>query len=363
MFFFVTSAYAGTADCAIKNGMSPELVTYIKTTEDLLSKIEGEAAKKSCAVNANGENGASASVNKTMSAVIGSMNESIGFSNFYTSGRFYIDIALKTELPAGITRDHERLGKELERIKNTTETVYSRCAEGVVPIANLSDDPAYGTSGKSLGAILKEVLKNQVDMMNFYRETVLGDKPDEWYEFKLVGNSKDFVSKLQASYGPAAFNECNAKSAFFESIRSSFDRITKLGEGIGKGMQDWRDASRLLGSNSSDAEYAETEQNVLRNEMSRQGMSSKGSQIIMNNLAIYNSQDASEGLSGFISSVGERAQKTVAQFADTFKGMADMIRNAKTTDTYMEATQSLIILKNDINDDIIKDYVNAKNLM
>lgn len=101
------------------------------------------------------------------------MNESIGFSNFATSGRFYIGIALKTEIPAGITRDHERLGKEIERINGMIEMVHGRCAEDTVSTSNLSEDPVYNTSGKTLGTILTEVLKNQVNMMNFYRETVL----------------------------------------------------------------------------------------------------------------------------------------------------------------------------------------------
>ncbi len=193
----VVSTYASGSDCAIKDGMSEELATYIKTTENLLSQIEKEAAKKQCNTNANGENSASASVNKTMSAVVGSMNESIGFSNFATSGRFYIGIALSTEIPAGITRDHERLGKEIERINNMIERVHNRCAENTVPTSNLSEDPVYSTSGKTLGIMLTEVLKNQVDMMNFYRETVLGDKTDDKYVFILVGDSNVFQSKLR----------------------------------------------------------------------------------------------------------------------------------------------------------------------
>lgn len=168
----ITTVHADRKECAIKDGMSEELSTYIKTTEQLLARIGEEAAKKQCNTTSE-ENSASASVHKTMSSVVGSMNESIGFSNFYTSGRFYIDIGLKTEIPTGITRDHEQLGKEIGKIKSTIETVYNRCAEDTVSGTNLSEDPVYDTSGKTFGTILTEVLKNQVDMMNFYRETVL----------------------------------------------------------------------------------------------------------------------------------------------------------------------------------------------
>lgn len=362
-FFFVASVYAGGGDCAIKDGMSDELTTYLKTTENLLSRVSEEAMKKQCNTNANGENSASASVDKTMSTVVGSMNESIGFSNFYTSGRFYIDIALKTEIPKGITRDHEQLGKEIERINGMIDTVHGRCAESMVPASNLSEDPVYDTSGKTLGTILKEVLKNQVDMMNFYRETVLGDAVDDKYAFILVGDPKVFISKLRGSYGPKAFESCIKKSDFFKSIKDAFGRITSLGGGIEKGMGEWESAMKLLNSNSSDRGYAETERNVLRLEMSDQGMSIKGSQVVMNNLAKYDSQNASEGVSGFISSIGERVYASVNQFEKVYDGIKTMLTKPQTTDKYMQTTQTLATLRTDINREILSDYEKAKSLI
>jgi hypothetical protein len=83
----------------------------------------------------------------------------------------------------------------------------------------------------------------------------------------------------------------------------------------------------------------------------------------MNNLAIYNNQTASEGLTGFVSSVGERVYASVSQLGSVFKGVVAMIKSSKTTDEYMKNTQALIILKTDINTDIRKDYENAKSLI
>lgn len=227
--FLVTSAYAGNKDCVINNGMSEDLAAYIKTTDNLLSRIEEESAKKQCGANVSNGESTSANADKAMSAVIGSMNERIGFSNFYTSERFYVDLALKTEVPKGITRDHEQLRKEIEHIKNTMEMVYRRCADSTVSTSNLSEDPLYSTSGKTFGTVLTDMLKNQVDMMNFYRETVLGDNTEDKYTFILVGNSQDFESKIQGNYGPAAFGRCIKESDFFKDIKESFNRIVNLG--------------------------------------------------------------------------------------------------------------------------------------
>lgn len=212
--------------CVIKSGMSKELSTYIRTVDALRGRLETEAMKKQCG--SNGPESGSARAQKTTSAIIGSMNESIGFSNFYTSGRFYIDLALKSEIPYGITRDHDQLGQEIELIKSTIEIVHNQCAEDTTLSSNLSDDPLYSTSGKSFGAVLKEVLGNQIDMMNFYRATVLGDDTSG-QAFILVGDSAKFVSDFQSHYGPDAYGKCNAESDFFKNIKDSFNRITTLG--------------------------------------------------------------------------------------------------------------------------------------
>ena len=92
-------------------------------------------------------------------------------------------------------------------------------------------------------------------------------------------------------------------------------------------------------------------------------MSTKGSQTIMNNLAKYNSQDSSEGLSGFVGSIGERVFASANQFEKVYDGIVAMLRKPQTTDKYMETTQILTDLKTDINKDIIKDYELAKSLI
>ena len=174
------------------------------------------------------------------------------------------------------------------------EIVSNRCAINTVSSSNISTDTVYDTTGKTLGTILTDMLKNQVNMMNFYRETVLGDETDNKYNFILVGNPVTFRSNLQLHYGPKAQNDCKQKSDFMKGIKEAFTRIGNLGDGIGKGMKEWEQASTLLTSNPTHPEYADTERNVLRNELANQGMNTKGTQTIMNNLAKYNGQTTTE---------------------------------------------------------------------
>lgn len=128
-------------------------------------------------------------------------------------------------------------------------------------------------------------------------------------------------------------------------------------------MDEWEAAMALLNSNSSDKRYAEIERNLLRDELSAQGMSTKGSEIIMNNLAKYNSQGPSEGVSGFISSIGERVYSSITQFGKAYDDIKAMLKMPQTTDKYMERVENLTTLQSDINAEIIRDYENAKSLI
>lgn len=246
------------------------------------------------------------------------------------------------------------------------ELVYDRCGENTVSSTNLSEDPQYSTTGKSFATILREVLQNQVDMMNFYRATVLGDNTTG-QKFILVGNSDDFVSQVQSHYGPQAFGECNGSSDFFAGVQKSFGRIGQMGDGIKNGMNEWEQANTLLNSNSMNREYAETERNVLRAELGRQGIGTKASQSILNCLAKYNSTGLRCGLVGGLSDIAktitENKNAIVDQFEKTYNALKNMLTKPQTTDQYVKTTEAINALKIGINSDIVADYTNAKNLI
>ena len=279
--------WAKGEDCPIENGMSKELAAYIQTTTKLRTAIEAEAWKNQCGIDANEGNGASASIEKAQSAIVGSINETIGFSNFFTSGRFYVGLALKSEIPPGITRDHEALGREMERIRNTVELVYNKCADGVISKTKLLDDPIYDTTKLSLGTIAKDMLKNHVDMMNFYRKTALADDTSG-SDFKFVGNSEEFVVKLQNSYGPDALSKCTQSSDSFQGIKEAIDRISDGGGSIWAGIKEWSDAANLMKGGNKSAEYIAIERKVIQKELQNQGVSTKSSEATLKCLDQYN---------------------------------------------------------------------------
>lgn len=358
-----SSVLAAGSDCPTKNSTSEELTSYLEKSQTLRSKIANEAEKYECNTNNPEGNSASATIDNTQSAFVGSMNEALTFSNFFTSTRFYIDVVLKSEIPPNFKRDHDRLGNEIESTKAVYERVYNRCAGEKIISKNLSDDPGYDTSGKTLGWVLKDLLQTEVNMLNFYREAVLGDATNDKYTFILVGDNAAFKEKLRKNYGPDAFEACTKETNYWEQITESFGRITSMGWDITKGMESWRKAWTLFNGNSSSRDYAETERNLLRNELSRQGLSTKTSGTMLNNLAEYNSQSKFEGTSGFVSSIGERVYKSVDQFEKAYAGLKAELLKPQTTDKYMENYSNLKMLKNSVNKEIIADYIKTKDLI
>lgn len=128
-------------------------------------------------------------------------------------------------------------------------------------------------------------------------------------------------------------------------------------------MENWRKAWKLFNGNSSSQEYAEVERNLLRDELSRQGMGTKAAGTMLNNLSEYNSQSKFEGTSGFISSIGERVYKSVDQFEKTYAGLKAELLKPQTTDKYMENYSNLKMLKNTVNKEIVADYIKTKDLI
>lgn len=128
------------------------------------------------------------------------MNSALGFSNFATAGRFYIDVALRTEIPPAITRDHRKLASELDKIREAIDIVYNRCSNNTIVDKNFIDEKIYQTKGKTTGSILQELLINQVNMMNMYRSVVLGDTLSN-SSFLLVGDNASFEASMRKNYG------------------------------------------------------------------------------------------------------------------------------------------------------------------
>ena len=169
---------------------------------------------------------------------------------------------------------------------------------------------------------------------------------------------------MKANYGPNAFTKANnCEPGVSASIAEALQRIKDGGLGIDKGIEEWTNALKLLNGDK----YEETERNLLRDELSKQGLSTKSSQAIMNNLEIYNAKDTHNGVAGFVKSIGERVSSSIDQFTATFSGMStylkEMYNRPEKTITTAEyiAKNWQFTTEKDIAQEIIQDYENTKS--
>lgn len=326
-------SYAAGA-CVIESAPSVELGAYLVNTETVLQGVLDKAVN-TCPTDSLGS-----SADKLQSALVGTLNSSIGFSNFVTATRFYV-MGLGTEVPPQLDRDHASLGRSLEQIRDAMTIVYERCSENT-PIYENFLPSGYETKNKTAGNILRELLTNQVDMMNFYRATVLGDTiPDT--SFILVGDSGTFKSDMVSHYGPGAngdYGQCLQKTSVFQDLKTAIKRISEEGSGIKAGMQEWKDASLLL-ENSNGQNDAEKRKNVFRLKLGAQGISLDFSQMVAANTMKYGSPDPLISVSSRIGSWGDIISQTVR--TDTsYNSRSQEVQAAPTTDSRMQKSTELL---------------------
>lgn len=357
--------------CSIKDAPDKAVQDYVKGVDKMISEAMRVSGNATCQ-DPSGNRTATSDADKAQSSVMGSVNRSLKTTNVMTSFRFTVDLIRRTELPAGIRRDHSLLDQRQKKLIAAIDSVASNCGSDVVFDTEVSPFPSYVTKNAKVGDVLQDLLSNHTDVMNVYREAVLGDEPGS--QPTLTFAPDGFVSSVKADYGPKAIAACNTtgEGTFFEKMKQAVDRIGNLGNVMQNGTQDWKDAWAMLQGNAKGQD--KLEKRLLRQEMARQGMSTSSSERAVRNLDAYNRGEGWQGINGSVTGVGEAVNNGVAMV----KGMYDEASNAagqyasgfskptqprpedaKNTDDYLLRYANLAALKSDVAGEIANDYVQA----
>lgn len=129
-------------------------------------------------------------------------------------------------------------------------------------------------------------------------------------------------------------------------------------------MQAWKDAAGMLDSNSSESMTVKVSVDVSNGEASMSmGISPKRADNVVNNLGKYSSQNAHEGISGYVGAIGERVHNGANQVGSMFDDIKKKLQRPQTTDQYLQTYQNFQAIKNDIFDELKADYILSKDLM
>lgn len=368
----ISNAWA--AGCSIKEAPDPALQEYLKGVDKLVVDVLQATSQKTCQDSASGNRTATSDVDKAQSSVMGSVNKALKTDNVVTSFRFTVDLIKRTELPAGIRRDASQLDRRQRSLISAIDSVSANCGSETVLPKDLSPFPPYSTAGKEAGDVLSEALTNHVKVMELYREAVLGDEPVTVEGLVLV--PKDFTAKIKEAYGPKALAACNTtgEGTFFEKVKQAIDRIGNLGNVMQNGTQDWKDAWALLQGSHKNQDRIEKQ--LLRKELSNQGLSTSASERALRNLDAYNRGDGWQGMNGSLQGIGEavnngvamvrglydEAKSVGAQYAPSNAGQPNP-EGAKSTDEYLERYKNLVEFKTDVGNEIAAEYEQARSLI
>ena len=335
------SAYADGA-CKTRTQAGDPLMRYLQNLQGALGTITARASS----ANACRKEQAGADLEQLMNKFLADYNGVLYFPNYITSVRFYIENILDYETPTAIMRDYDTLNHYRETIEQTYQLVYQSCAQDIV----LSSGDLRGYT---LSDALKVLLQNHVSVTNYYREVVLGVSDDD-RSFVLVGDSAVFRTQMQQFYGHNMQNVCREEDDFFNRIGDAIDRISSLDGVIGDGISQWEDAWNLL-NDSDSAEYRALERQVLSAELSRQGISGRGADIILSNLHNYDTTNKEEGISGFMRSIGQRILASAGELEHAYTQLHDALDKATNIQQYVELHDS-ITTHRDINKEVLADY-------
>ncbi|MDQ1343693.1 MAG: hypothetical protein QG650_413 [Patescibacteria group bacterium] len=167
------SSVAAAGSCTIKEAPDQALQDYLKGIDNLVTAAANQGGKGNCQTPEDGSRTATSDVSKAQSSVIGSVNKALTTSNVVTSFRYTVNLIRRTELPAGIRRDHAQLDRRQRALMSAIDAVSSSCGSETVFESDVSPYAPYSTEGRTVGKVLEEALTNHTDVMELYRETVL----------------------------------------------------------------------------------------------------------------------------------------------------------------------------------------------
>lgn len=357
--------------CTIKEAPDKAVQEYLKGVDKIVSEAMSAGADATCQ-DPSGNRTATSDVDKAQSSVVSGVNRALTTSNVATSFRYTVDLVTRSEIPAGIRRDHSLLDQRQRKLIAAIDSLAASCGYDVTFKTEASPFPTYSVKDQKVGDVLQSVLSYHTSVMNVYREAVLGEEPGSAPDLPFA--PAGFVASVKKAYGPSAIAACNTsgEGTFFEKVKQAIDRIGNIGNVMQNGTKDWKDAWAMM--QGEHKQQDELEKRLLRQEMARQGMSTSSSERALRNLEAYNRGEGWQGINGSVKGIGEavnngvamakglydQAVETAGGFANGFsKALQPRPEDAKNADDYVQRFVNLAELKSDVAGEIARDYQQA----
>ena len=284
-FLFISGkgvfADACTDRCKIQDAPAPVLEKYLDTTLRITRSISKKVSESEPTTKLT---------NKVRNSILGSLGQTLNFSGFFSSFDFYVGFPAVSDIPYPIKRDHERLEREWERLARYLQKII-RSGYGEVSLENICDNiPNCNTSGTAR-SILVELVRNNKNITDAYRLSVLGRSNIAQQSFIFV--PENFSDKMEEYYNKDTISACSScEEAYWAKIQKEISKIWKINLDTTNWTKKWKAAFASLWGTTLPSIDEKNEERVLKEYLSSQWISGSAADAVTNNLKEYNSSDS-----------------------------------------------------------------------
>lgn len=275
-------------NCKIRDNTAPVLEEYISNLRKVISNIT------SATQNIDEKTQVEKDLIEVKTQMIRLYNMSITWSWYRSNFDFLVIYAISNEYIYEIWRDYEMLDKEWSWLEKYSKAIVSRWLTSVnlkkENICKWLDSSVCNIWDWDILDVLSELQTNNELIKHYYRLSILDEKWDFKWSFKLVPNN--FKQEFDEYYNWKTTADCIwSEWWFWEKAWNAMEKIWESFKLWSKWLKNWKEALWYFWITDNNAmRVQEYERQVLKNELSRQWISWTQADAILWNLERFNKE-------------------------------------------------------------------------
>lgn len=217
---------------------------------------------------------------------------------------FYVIMPIDKEIPYEVMRDHKILQNEAKMLEKTLEKLVKNSTEDS-PVSDICAWVEWEWCEwiwwKTAKEVLINLIKNNINIQNLFRLVVLGEHNNFEWDLFIID-----ATKLLEDYNNEEITKYSKDCWTWKRFQDKMDEITNWQKVTKEWMTAWDDALLKLRcswdtaawvcSKKDTAKAKELEKKLLKNELSRQWLSSNMTKKMLQNLENFNTNTKSNDL-------------------------------------------------------------------
>ena len=320
-FFLITlsgtSASECSKSCKISDAPAPVLTQYITDLQTVRENITDALLAASIDQNTTAPK---------ISSIASAFNPILNFWDYIWSFKYYIKTPLLNSVPSHIRRDHELILRENKKLTQILQTSMTRLRSEVSVWEICAGIQNCNLNNTTAQTALTELLKNNNQILQFYRALITGDEILLQNSQYLLTESA-FLSEMRNYYNASTLNACSQCAwEFWKNASEQIKNISQKFESAGFEMWEIKNTWDTMWAGESAPWYGKREKELLEGYLKEQWVSVNQAEIMLWNLERANAggglstsnplTNTPKGLGDSLSRNGVRFQNSILKWYD-----------------------------------------------